>query len=83
LFVDGCFWHGCPKHSNIPTNNRIFWCRKLSANRVRDRFVTSKLRGSGWHVLRIWEHDLTRKNESRCIQQIKRRLTACFEMRTC
>lgn len=70
LFVDGCFWHGCPKHSTMPVNNRAFWLRKLSANKVRDRLVTLQLRASGWRVLRIWEHELVRKNAACCIQRI-------------
>jgi len=74
IFVDGCFWHSCPKHSNLPVNNRAFWQQKLSANTVRDRLVTRRLRSSGWCVLRIWEHELMKKNEARCIQRIKRRL---------
>ena len=60
VFVDGCFWHGCPKHCNQPANNRAFWRRKLAANRARDRLVTRTLRRRGWRVLRIWEHELAR-----------------------
>src|SRR5665213_2862959 len=56
IFVDGCFWHGCPMHSNMPVNNRDFWNRKLSGNRARDRLVSRTLRKNGWRVLRIWEH---------------------------
>ena len=44
LFVDGCFWHGCPKHSNMPKNNRPFWEKKLLGNKVRDKFVNRELR---------------------------------------
>jgi DNA mismatch endonuclease (patch repair protein) len=58
VFVDGCFWHACPKHSNIPVNNKDFWKKKLSGNQVRDRLVTKTLHASGWHVVRIWEHEL-------------------------
>jgi len=58
VFVDGCFWHGCPKHANMPANNRAFWRRKLTANKARDRFVNGQLRRQGWRVLRIWEHEL-------------------------
>jgi DNA mismatch endonuclease, patch repair protein len=72
VFVDGCFWHGCPKHSNMPVNNRSFWRLKLSANKVRDRLVSRTLRSRGWHVLRVWEHDLTRKRQTRCIERIRR-----------
>jgi len=58
LFVDGCFWHGCPKHSNMPVNNREFWEKKLGGNKKRDRFVNRQLRKAGWNVVRFWEHDL-------------------------
>ena len=70
VFVDGCFWHGCPRHSNLPVNNRPFWKKKLAANSLRDRLVTQTLRGQGWRVLRIWEHDLS-KNADRCVTKIK------------
>lgn len=58
LFVDGCFWHGCPKHSNMPKNNRAFWEKKLQQNRDRDKFVSRELKRSGWKVVRVWEHEL-------------------------
>jgi len=58
LFVDGCFWHGCPKHSNTPKNNREFWEKKLQQNKGRDKFVSHELRKSGWKVVRVWEHEL-------------------------
>lgn len=69
IFVDGCFWHGCPLHSNTPVNNRLFWKRKLGTNKVRDRIVTQTLRGQGWLVIRIWEHELS-KNPDKCIRKI-------------
>lgn len=58
LFVDGCFWHGCPLHSNMPKNNHEFWKKKLTGNKKRDEFVSSELAKLGWQVVRIWEHDL-------------------------
>jgi DNA mismatch endonuclease (patch repair protein) len=58
LFVDGCFWHGCSKHSNMPRNNQEFWAKKLDGNKIRDRVVTRKLRRMGWSVVRVWEHEL-------------------------
>jgi DNA mismatch endonuclease (patch repair protein) len=72
LFVDGCFWHGCPQHATKPKNNRAFWQRKLSANKTRDGLVTQALRKHGWQVLRIWEHELARKNEARLLRRIQR-----------
>lgn len=65
IFVDGCFWHCCPKHSNIPANNREFWLKKLTANKARDRLVNARLKENGWKVVRIWEHELTVRNEKR------------------
>jgi DNA mismatch endonuclease (patch repair protein) len=70
IFVDGCFWHGCPKHSNLPVNNRPFWKKKLAANSLRDRLVTKTLRAHGWRVIRIWEHDLS-KSADGCVKKIK------------
>lgn len=58
LFVDGCFWHRCHKHSNLPKNNAPFWAKKLSRNVERDTEVTQALRDAGWTVIRIWEHSL-------------------------
>ena len=72
VFVDGCFWHGCPQHAIKPKNNRAFWQRKLSANKARDRLVNQTLRRAGWRVIRIWEHEFSRKNELRLIARIQR-----------
>jgi DNA mismatch endonuclease, patch repair protein len=72
VFVDGCFWHGCPKHSNLPATNRPFWRKKFAANQTRDRLVNRTLRARGWRVLRIWEHEL--RNPTRCVARILRKL---------
>ena len=69
VFVDGCFWHCCPKHSNMPVNNRAFWKKKLAANKARDLFVSRALRREGWRVIRIWEHDL-RSRPVQCMRRI-------------
>jgi DNA mismatch endonuclease (patch repair protein) len=58
IFVDGCFWHGCPKHSTHAARSGLFWRKKLAANIKRDRKVNHLLRSTGWRVLRIWEHQL-------------------------
>jgi G:T-mismatch repair DNA endonuclease (very short patch repair protein) len=70
VFVDGCFWHGCPKHSTVPRGNRPFWEKKLAANKARDRLVTRTLRRAGWRVVRIWEHDLA-KRPGVCVNKIR------------
>jgi DNA mismatch endonuclease, patch repair protein len=57
VYVDGCFWHSCPLHGNLPKSNREWWQRKLLANTARDRRNDAALRASGWHVIRVWEHE--------------------------
>jgi DNA mismatch endonuclease (patch repair protein) len=76
IFVDGCFWHCCPKHANIPVNNRAFWECKLNANKCRDRLVNRTLRARGWRVLRVWEHELSRGNEARLLRRVRRAVRA-------
>lgn len=70
LFVDGCFWHGCPRHCKIPAGNRVFWEKKFAANKARDRRVNRELRKLGWRVIRIWEHALARRAD-KCIRKIQ------------
>lgn len=74
LFVDGCYWHGCPLHYRRPKTNRAFWDAKIARNRRRDREVNRLLRAKGWRVLRIWEHALARKHETRAVARIERAL---------
>lgn len=56
VFIDGCFWHGCPVHATWPKRNAEFWRYKIEANRLRDADTNERLRGIGWRVLRFWEH---------------------------
>jgi DNA mismatch endonuclease (patch repair protein) len=72
LFVDGCFWHGCPIHCRRPNSNRRYWFQKIARNQKRDVLVRSCLRGMGWRVLRVWEHEL------RFPQRVVRRIHLCF-----
>jgi len=74
VFVDGCFWHGCPRHFIKPKGNAAFWRKKIAGNRARDRLVNRTLRKMGWRVLRIWEHELARRNEPRLQARICRAL---------
>jgi DNA mismatch endonuclease (patch repair protein) len=74
LFVDGCFWHNCPRHATKPKNNRAFWRRKLSANLKRDKLVNRALRRAGWRVVRIWEHELGVKSWERLVKRIQQGL---------
>jgi DNA mismatch endonuclease (patch repair protein) len=56
VFVDGCFWHGCPEHGTMPKNNREWWIHKLAANAERDRRKDAELVELGWLPLHYWEH---------------------------
>lgn len=57
VFLDGCFWHGCPEHGQTPRANREFWSAKIQANRDRDLRQAAALQEAGWVVVRIWEHE--------------------------
>jgi DNA mismatch endonuclease (patch repair protein) len=74
VFVDGCFWHGCPNHGTKPKTRASFWLAKITGNRARDRRVNRALRGRGWTVVRVWEHELRRRDETKLI----RRLCPCL-----
>ena len=64
------FWHGCPRHATWPQHRTAWWRRKIEGNRARDRLVTRTLRRLGWRVLRIWEHELQRRNEPRLVRRL-------------
>lgn len=57
VFVDGCFWHGCPEHGVMPKANQEFWAEKLAANQARDRAKDRELLDRGWLPVHVWEHD--------------------------
>jgi DNA mismatch endonuclease (patch repair protein) len=56
VFVDGCFWHGCPDHGRVPSTNAHYWPAKLARTRDRDERLTHALEAHGWRVIRLWEH---------------------------
>jgi DNA mismatch endonuclease (patch repair protein) len=58
IFVDGCFWHGCPLHGSLPKTNTAFWTAKIIRNQGRDKQVDESLKELGWKVLRVWEHEV-------------------------
>ncbi len=57
IFVDGCFWHGCPLHGTEAKANAAFWQQKITRNRERDRETDRSFEGAGWLVVRVWEHE--------------------------
>lgn len=72
IFVDGCFWHGCPEHFVSPKNNAQWWLRKIQLNRQRDAETTEHLTKLGWRVLRLWEHVAA----TDAVAQVERELTS-------
>jgi DNA mismatch endonuclease (patch repair protein) len=76
VFVDGCFWHGCPKHSLHVTRSGPFWFDKIHGNKRRDRRKAQSLRKRGWRVIRVWEHDLVQQRHHHIVSRLKRALNA-------
>lgn len=58
IFVDGCFWHMCPIHGNVPKSNESYWVPKLEKNIVKAKEKDQRLKNEGWKVIHVWEHDL-------------------------
>lgn len=58
MFVDGCFWHGCPDHGTSPKTNAGYWRAKIGRNVERDRLNEAELSAAGWTVIRVWEHEI-------------------------
>lgn len=75
LFIDGCFWHRCPKHATTPNANSEFWRRKLRTNVARDKRVEKELQAMGLRVIRIWEHEVV-KDADRAAKRLMRRICA-------
>lgn len=70
VFVDGCFWHACPRCGHTPKSNQRYWSPKLLRNRNRDKTVSRQLRRNGWNVLRLWEHEI-RDTPTKVITRVK------------
>ena len=62
FFIDSCFWHGCKKHGSLPVTRKKFWVEKIEGNKARDKKVNCHYKKIGWKVIRIWEHDLKKKD---------------------
>jgi len=78
VFVDGCFWHGCPVHGTWPKANADFWREKIETNRARDADTDRRLRENGWLVIREWEHeppDDVVERIVRAVEERRRRFT--------
>jgi len=73
LFVDGCYWHGCPRHVRFPKAQADYWRAKIDRNRRRDNRIHRALRKQGYHVMRVWEHDLSRDSWVKRLAALLRR----------
>lgn len=71
VFVDGCFWHGCPIHATFPKSNQSYWLPKLAENKARDQRQSEKLCSAGWKVIRAWEHECSPPHR-RVVDRIER-----------
>lgn len=71
VFVDGCFWHGCPEHGTQPSQNSAWWQAKFAANRARDADTDMMLTEAGWLVVRVWEHEAPGSAALRVAQAVR------------
>jgi DNA mismatch endonuclease, patch repair protein len=72
VFVDGCFWHGCPEHVKWPKVNVAWWRRKIEGNQARDRETDARLAAEGWTSLRVWEHEAVTAAAGRVLRAVRR-----------
>lgn len=63
IFIDGCFWHKCPVCFREPETRKEFWMKKIQSNVMRDEKINAQLKEQGWHVIRIWEHEIRKEPE--------------------
>jgi DNA mismatch endonuclease (patch repair protein) len=73
VFVDGCFWHGCPIHGTQAKSNAEFWRNKIKQNQIRDLDTNEKLKNAGWKVIRVWEHENPEKAAEKILKIVTKR----------
>lgn len=71
VFIDGCFWHGCPSHCRMPSSNIDYWNNKIEKNKIRDKKITKALKMKNWQVIRIWEHEIKSGKLNQRLKRIK------------
>lgn len=74
IFIDSCFWHGCPYHCRMPVSNVIYWKNKIKRNKQRDKEVNKWYIKNRWKLLRLWEHKIE-KNTEQCVKKISAALS--------
>jgi DNA mismatch endonuclease (patch repair protein) len=81
VFIDGCYWHGCPEHYVPPKTNPGYWSDKVARNMARDRDTDQRLTEAGWAVLRFWEHEASEDCAARIATEVERRRNAALRER--
>jgi DNA mismatch endonuclease (patch repair protein) len=71
VFIDGCFWHGCPDHCRMPSSNVNYWRAKIEKNKNRDKKITKALKMKEWQVIRVWEHEIKSGKLNQKLKRIK------------
>jgi len=74
VYVNGCFWHGCPDHATWPKKNEDFWRQKIEANVARDKRIDAALEDAGWVVVRVWEHEAPEAAADRIERMVRGRM---------
>ncbi|MFJ8791124.1 very short patch repair endonuclease [Streptomyces sp. NPDC102462] len=82
VFIDGCYWHGCPEHYVPPKTNPGYWSDKVARNVARDRDTDQRLEEAGWTVLRFWEHEASEDCAVRIAAEVEKRRDATRETKT-
>jgi len=82
VFIDGCYWHGCPSHCRMPSSNIIYWNNKIEKNKIRDRKITKVLKMKGWQVIRIWEHEIKKERLNQKLKRIRETAQQLHQHRT-
>jgi DNA mismatch endonuclease (patch repair protein) len=81
VFIDGCYWHGCPEHYVSPKTNPGYWSDKVARNMARDRDTDQRLEEAGWTVLRFWEHEPSGDCAARIAAEVEKRRNAAGKAR--
>lgn len=73
IFIDSCFWHGCPKHLRMPSSHQEYWKAKITKNKKRDSEINLYYRKNNWRIIRLWEHDIVENLQKR-VESIEKNL---------
>ena len=78
IFIDSCFWHKCPIHGYVPKSNLEYWTNKFERNKKRDKEVNKNYKDKGWNVIRVWEHDIKKKEIDKLIAKTVKKIKGAW-----